>query len=166
MFSESTFYSKLRYLKEYDGTGEDLVRIVFSDIDGVLNTPFDKERIGGIFEVKRLSNLIKLIHQTGSVLVIISRRRFYEEERKNIDSVFNERDVQVDYLQYEKSDTKRSDEILDYLDNHEDISEYVIIDDNDYGYSKNPVLSCHYVNACAGGLSMAVYKKACAILVK
>ena len=57
-------------------------KIVFLDIDGVLNTPGDKNLIDDTFEETKSKNLVHLLQDTKSNLVIISDRRLIAEERK------------------------------------------------------------------------------------
>jgi len=138
-------------------------KIIFLDIDGVLNTQGDKNLIENTFEENKLNNLINLISNTNSKLVIISDRRLITEERKMIDSVFDKYEIIVNYLSLKRTHKKRSDEILFYLSNNK-ISNYVILDDNDLGYTDNNILKSHFINTYNNGFTKDEYNKALSIL--
>ena len=140
-------------------------KIVFLDIDGVLNTQGDKFLIENTFEENKLKNLIKLLIDTNSDLVVISDRRLIADERLMIDSVFDKYLIIVNYLSFNRTHKKRSDEILYYLSNHKYIN-YVILDDNDLGYSENNILKSHFVNTCKNGFTKDEYNLAMEILNK
>ncbi len=137
--------------------------IIFLDIDGVLNTTGDFNLIENTFEEEKLNNIIKLIKNTDSSLVVISDRRLVKEERIMIDKVFDEYNVLVNYLSFNRTHRKRSDEIVDYLNSHE-YSYFVILDDNDLGYSNNQLLKDHFVDTYKNGFTDIEYKKALILL--
>lgn len=141
---------------------DDSINVIFLDIDGVLNTTGDKELIENTFELNKLNNLIKLVKSTDSYIIIISDRRIYESERIMINKVFGNYHVKVDYLSYERTHKNRSDEII-YFINNNDISNYVILDDNDLGYS-NSILINHFINTYQNGFDMNKYNEALNIL--
>ena len=138
-------------------------KIVFLDIDGVLNTQGDNNLIENTFEEIKLNNLVKLVKDTNSELVIISDRRLLSEERIMIDGVFDEYEILVNYLSLERTHRKRSDEVLFYLSNHE-CQNYVILDDNDLGYSDDIVLKSHFINTYENGFTNKEYIEALTIL--
>lgn len=137
--------------------------IIFLDIDGVLNTTGDINLIENTFEESKLLNLVKLVNNTDSNLVIISDRRLIVEERMMIDNVFDEFKISVNYLSFNRTHKKRSDEIIDYLNNH-NYSYFVILDDNDLGYSNDSLLKDHYINTYDNGFTLIEYNKALKIL--
>ena len=142
------------------------MNVVFLDIDGVLNTNGDKVLIENTFELNKLNNLIILLNNTNSELVIISDRRLILDERLMIERVFDNYEIFVNYLSYKRTHRKRSDEILFYLNNHNDISNYVILDDIDLGYSEDNILSSHYINTYKNGFTYDEYNMAIEILNK
>ena len=75
-----------------------MTKIVFLDIDGVLNTQGDKNLIKNTFEDTKLDNLVRLVLNTNSELVIISDRRLILDERIMIDGVFNKYGIHINYL--------------------------------------------------------------------
>lgn len=140
------------------------MNIIFLDIDGVLNTLGDINLINKTFEYNKLMRLIKLSDETNSKIIITSDRRTFIEEREMIDDIFNSYNMNYDYLSLKRTHRKRSDEILYYLTNNPNITNYVIIDDNDMGYSENSALSSHYVDCYKNGFSEEEYEKAINIL--
>ena len=134
-------------------------KIVFLDIDGVLNTFGDKELISNTFEKTKLENLVNLLLETESDLVITSDRRLLSEEREMIENVFDNYMILVNYLSYKRTHKNRSDEILYYLSFHP-CNNYVILDDNDLGYSESEVLKPHFINTYKSGFTKDLYSKA------
>lgn len=137
--------------------------IIFLDIDGVLNTQGDKNLIKNTFEETKLDNLVRLVLNTNSELVIISDRRLILDERIMIDSVFDKYGILVNYLSLKRTHKKRSDEVLFYLSNHE-CDTYVILDDNDLGYSDNDILKSHFINTYKNGFTKEEYYEALSLL--
>ena len=76
------------------------MKVIFLDIDGVLNTFGDKELINNIFEKKKLERLIKLSNETHSKIIITSDRRIHIDERLQIDDAFDRYNCLIDYLSY------------------------------------------------------------------
>lgn len=140
------------------------MKTIFLDIDGVLNTFGDKKLINNMVEESKLNNLVNLINNTNSELVVISDRRLLEDERLNIESIFDKYEILVNYLSLKRTHRKRSDEVLYYLNNHKDITEYVILDDNDLGYSEDIILRSHFINTYSNGLTIEECIKALGIL--
>ena len=141
------------------------MNIIFLDIDGVLNTLGDTNLIENTFELNKLKLLIKLSEETNSKIVVTSDRRTLESEREMIGKVFYNYGVNIDYLSLKRTHRKRSDEILYYLKNN-DVNNYVILDDNDLGYTENNELSSHFINTYDNGFTQLEYEKAKVILWK
>jgi len=135
---------------------------IFLDIDGVLNTIGDTSLIENTFDLNKLILLIKLSKETNSKIVVTSDRRTLESEREMISKTFHNYGVNVDYLSLKRTHRKRSAEILYYLKNN-DVTNYVILDDNDLGYSNNE-LSSHFINTYDNGFTELEYEKAKVIL--
>jgi dTDP-D-glucose 4,6-dehydratase len=73
------------------------MKIIFLDIDGVLNTFGDKELINNIFEKKKLERIINLSNETHPKIIITSDRRIHSDERIVIDNVFDKYNALIDY---------------------------------------------------------------------
>ena len=120
------------------------MKIIFLDIDGVLvtrnsikyqyiNFP-DDPNIG--FSKKAVKNLNKLIRLTKAKIVISSTWRLFHsiEELQNI---FTQQDIRgkiISTTSVEKAtveeDIPRGQKIADWLNQHHDVEQYVIIDDD------------------------------------
>ena len=142
------------------------MNIIFLDIDGVLNTIGDTNLISNTFEFNKLMKLVKLSNETNSKIIITSDRRTFIEEREMIDDIFNSYNMNYDYLSLKRTHRKRSDEILYYLSNNPNITNYVILDDNDLGYSDNNILSSHFIDCFKNGFSEEELIKAVELLNK
>lgn len=140
------------------------MNIIFLDIDGVLNTLGDTNLINKTFEYNKLMRLIKLSNETNSKIIIISDRRTFIDEREMIDDIFNSYNMNYGYLSLKRTHRKRSDEILYYLSNNPNITNYVILDDNDLCYSENNALSSHFIDCYKNGFSEEKYEKVINIL--
>lgn len=142
------------------------MNIIFLDIDGVLNVVGDTKLINKTFEYDKLMRLIKLSNETNSKIIITSDRRIFIDERIMIDDIFNSYNMNYDYLSIKRTHRKRSDEILYYLSNNPNITNYVILDDNDLGYSDNSILSSHFVDCYKNGFGEEEFKKGIELLNK
>ena len=140
------------------------MNIIFLDIDGVLNTLGDTNLINKTFEYNKLMRLIKLSNETNSKIIITSDRRTFIEEREMINDILNSYNMNYEYLSIKKTHRKRSDEILYFLSNNLNITNYVILDDNDLGYSENNALFSHFIDCYKNGFSEIEYDKAIEIL--
>ena len=136
------------------------MNVIFLDIDGVLNTIGDTNLISNTFEFNKLMRLIKISNETNSKIIIISDRRTFIEEREMIDDIFNSYNMNYDYLSLKRTHRKRRDELLYYLSNNPNITNYVILDDNDMGYSGNSALASHFIDCYKNGFSEEEYEKA------
>ena len=67
-----------------------------------------------------------------------------------------------DYLSLKRTHRKRSDEIIYYM-NNKHITNYVILDDCDIGYSDS-ILRDHFVNTHKNGFDMYKYNEALEVL--
>lgn len=138
-------------------------KIVFLDIDGVVNTFGDKELIANTFEKNKLETVIELLLLTDAKLVIISDRRLLSEERIMIENVFDEYKILVNYLNFKRTHKNRSDEILEYL-NDNPCEQFVILDDNDLGYTESEILKPHFLDTYKQGFTRELFFKATIIL--
>lgn len=126
-------------------------KLVFLDIDGVLNFDSDKDLMRNVISKSRLEILLKLTHSYPVVcVIIISDRRLYDGERTILDSIFEEYDIEYYYLSYIRKYKDRSDEVLNYIDKVKNMHGFVIIDDYDLGYTNTEKLKNHFVKVNKG----------------
>ena len=145
------------------------MKLVFLDIDGVLNSSSSKGPYISDMEIEKLILLKRLIDESCFLgVVITSDRRFSSVDMKNKLEAFDKYNIKVvgklrnpnedDY------DDNRGKQILDYLSSlEEDIDKIVILDDNDEGISNYfedefILINRHY------GLDENIYLKALKIL--
>lgn len=127
----------------------DNMKVVFLDVDGVLNTNSTKTRCGGYIGIDdaKLPLLKEIIDGTGAEIVLISTWKEHWEKspsRKRLqDDLANHLDERLDSVGLTVSDkTKdkrdgvwysRGEGILDYLAYH-GVNDFVIIDDLQFDY--------------------------------
>lgn len=120
------------------------MKVIFLDFDGVLNViPQGHDYYGGIFHPEFVENLRRIINETGAKLVISSswrhgglermrkmwEHRQYPGEIIGITPDLRWRTKDSD-LDRNEDKMVRGDEIQSILDQHPQISNYVIIDDD------------------------------------
>lgn len=120
------------------------IKVIFLDIDGVLNViPEDHDEFGGTFHTRFVDNLRRIIEETGAKIVISSSWRFGGLERMKKMWEFRGLPGEVigitpDLWRNVKDEDfheklKRGDEVQSWLDTHPNIENYVILDDdNDF----------------------------------
>ena len=114
-------------------------RAIFLDIDGVLNNRSTTETDGGIIGIdsNNLQLFSQIVRQTNSLVILSSSWRYgwerTEKSKQNqhgnyLDSKFESVSIQID----DKIDDmcrSRGEGILDYLETHQNITEWVVLDD-------------------------------------
>jgi hypothetical protein len=121
------------------------MKIIFLDIDGVVNCSDTKERIHGIIgvEQQKIALVKQIVQATGAKLVLSSTWRigwFYEglnshgadvEEWDYLRNEFYKQGLEfLDHTPLHK-DRHRGREIQEWLDNcNEEVEAYVVVDDN------------------------------------
>ena len=121
------------------------MKVIFLDIDGVLNVMYpERDEYGSIFHPHLVENLRRLINETGAKIVISSSWRHSGEkvmkemwafrnlpgEVVGITPWFIDNDEETRSLPF-KEKAERGQEIEAYLNEHPEITNYVIIDDDD-----------------------------------
>ena len=116
------------------------MKLVFCDIDGVLNSEIGTAESGVLgIEEEKLYLLQALLESTGAELVITSKARFaesvYEERLKTIgNSGIKIRDA---FRGKTLSSNPKAIEVLAYLQNKcKDVDNVLILDDNDHDFSE------------------------------
>lgn len=113
-------------------------KIIFLDIDGVMNSINGEGPYLADMEVSKLELLKSLIEETNSEgIVLISDRRFSSHYMNELESVLDQYEIALlDSLRDPNGDEdNRGKQIDGYLSIHNDIDRIVILDDNDDGIS-------------------------------
>lgn len=145
------------------------MKLIFLDIDGVLNSATGKEPYVSDMEVEKLKLLKKLIDDSGSSgVVITSDRRYSKVDMENKTEAFDQFEIfivgETRRPNQDDLEDNRGKQIMDYLSSSkEDIDRIVILDDNDDGISNFFEEEFILVNRFFG-LNDSVYQKALEIL--
>lgn len=110
------------------------MKVIFLDVDGVLNSDdylkkVKKLNYTGIqreVDVEKIKLLKKAIEETGAKTVLISSWR-YTQNAQNLKELLANFDIFVDVTPYIQN--KRGLEIKQWLSEHQDIEDFVILDD-------------------------------------
>lgn len=145
------------------------MKLIFLDIDGVLNSATGKGPYVSDMEVEKLKLLKKLIDDSGySGVVITSDRRYSKVDMEDKTEAFDQFEIFIvgerRRPNQDDSEDNRGKQIMDYLSSSkEDIDRIDILDDNDDGISnffeEEFILVNHFF-----GLNDSVYQKALEIL--
>lgn len=124
------------------------MKIIFLDIDGVLNSVrYDQQRTinQGNIDETRLPLLKKLVDETQALIVLSSSwRKHWEKDASMCDDIG--REINNTFAKYQMSiygktaciaSNDRSEEIRMWLENHDDIEAYVILDDIAFGWGSD-----------------------------
>lgn len=145
------------------------MKLIFLDIDGVLNSATGKEPYVSDMEVEKLKLLKKLIDDSGSSgVVITSDRRYSKVDMEDKTEAFDQFEIfivgETRRPNQDDLEDNRGKQIMDYLSSSkEDIDRIVILDDNDDGISNFFKEEFILVNRFFG-LNDSVYQKALEIL--
>ncbi len=156
------------------------MNIVFLDIDGVLipNNYHDKENLN--IDKEKLLFLKRIIVETESKVVLISNWRFFKDEDngtlfKRLADILSNAGISIydftpiiklkmimkdDNISFDPF-TMRSGEIYKWLNEHSEVNNFVILDDENYsydffGYDKNLVLTDNTVGLTKEDLKKAI----------
>jgi hypothetical protein len=110
------------------------MKIIFLDIDGVLNVISQgRDRFGAIFHQHFVNNLKHIIDNTDAKIVISSTWRMSGLEI--MQEMWKERNLPGEVIGITPTNMSwlhnRGAEIKDWLDKHRNVNNYVIIDDDD-----------------------------------
>lgn len=157
------------------------MKVVFLDIDGVLNTPSSKSRCGeyiGIDDdkVKRLADIVK---RTNAQIVLISTwKKYWQKEEKlkplqdYVATYLDKKLVKFGLKVTDKTRDKvdgiylsRGEGILEHIDrNH--VKSFVILDDLQFDYDGCDLTDFFIKTKATIGLTNEQVEKACKILLK
>lgn len=118
------------------------MKLIFLDIDGVLNSSKGSKEYLAFMEVEKLKLLKELIIDSNADgVVITSDRRYSQYDMEDITLAFDMYEIFIVGLLRNPNDEdfedNRGKQIRDYLENSKDnISSIVILDDNDDGISE------------------------------
>lgn len=158
------------------------MNIIFLDIDGVLNTErFQTIQVKNCecdwheaqfnFDPICMNNLKEIINKFDAYVVITSTWRYWRDKNgqpwTELIGNFNKYNIKeriidiIPILSKYNSELCRGDEIKEWLKNHNDISNFVIIDDeNDMLDLSNKLVQCDYIT----GLTDTIKEKCFEIL--
>ena len=145
------------------------MKLIFLDIDGVLNSATGKEPYVFDMEVEKLKLLKKLIDDSGSSgVVITSDRRYSKVDMEDKTEAFDQFEIfvvgEIRRPNQDDLEDNWGKQFMDYLSSSkEDIDRIVILDDNDDGISNFFEEEFILVNRFFG-LNNSVYQKALEIL--
>lgn len=121
------------------------MKVIFLDIDGVLNSWLYQRQRGtddGNIDKTRLPLLKEIVDVTGAKIILSSTWRMHWEKDiykcdfigKELSETFALADIEI----YGKTPIKgaRADEIKAWLDEHDDIESFVILDDIVFGWGE------------------------------
>lgn len=145
------------------------MKLIFLDIDGVLNSATCKEPYESDMEVEKLKLLKKIIDDScSSGVLITSDRRYSKVDMEDKTEAFDQFEIfivgETRRPNQDDLEDNRGKQIMDYLSSSkEDIDRIVILDDNDDGISNFFEEEFILVNRFFG-LNKDVYQKALKIL--
>lgn len=145
------------------------MKLIFLDIDGVLNSATGKDPYVSDMEVEKLKLLKKIIDDSGSSgVVITSDRRYSKVDMEDKTEAFDQFEIfivgETRRPNQDDLEDNRGKQIMDYLSSSKkDIDRIVILDDNDDGISNFFEEEFILVNRFFG-LNKDVYQKALKIL--
>ena len=157
------------------------MKVIFLDIDGVLNTPSSESRCGeyiGIDDDKteRLAEIVK--RTTAEIVLISTWKKYWRKEEKlkplqdysatYLDEKLKKFGIKATDKTKDKSDGKylsRGEGILEYIERNK-VEKYVILDDFQFDYDGCDLTDCLIKTRQTEGLTKAQAEKACEILSK
>lgn len=110
------------------------MKVIFLDVDGVLNM----HGSGGLYTLnkKRLRLLEKIVKETDAQIVVSSTWRYHSDHLKKLSRTLMYRGIKIigvtERLGISKTGERyyRGHEIQKYLDEHPEVEQYVILDDD------------------------------------
>lgn len=120
-----------------------LNKVIFLDIDGVLNTSFTKERQGVIDEF-RVAYLAEVVHKTRAKIVLTSTWRYnfdrgifslkpISKSTKELVKTLKKHKVKISDLLPDTPNDQRAEDIFNYIQKHH-VTQFIILDDELFTY--------------------------------
>lgn len=154
------------------------MKVIFLDVDGVLNCQGTTARCGGLIGIDsaKVKLLKQIVDATGAKIVLSSSWRLgYNRDGEQLEhhAQYLERKLNAEGLQiYDVTKSLRGmysrvEEVYDYMSDKDDIENFVILDDEDFNWKKRK-LKPHWVKSTFygtnGGIHEEHVKKAIRIL--
>lgn len=138
--------------------------IIYLDVDGVLNCSKDWDRFepitsaGTIVDPEKVQLVLKLQKEFDCDIVLSSTWRNYDDAKVAL------RKVGLSWIDTTRTgfgQRRRSDEILDHLENHPEITKFIILDDDTSPQAEPSLRDFQIVSSFSdGGFTQNHYEKA------
>ena len=156
-------------------------KVIFLDIDGVLNTSYTKYR-DEVLDDFRLDYLAKIVNKTRAKIVLTSTWRYnlskslfsfkaYSNSTKRLIESLKERGLKISALLPDTPNNRRAEDISEFIKKHK-VTHFVILDDELFNY-ESLKLSEHLLrtsfyedNELDAGLTQRMIRQAVQILNK
>ena len=156
-------------------------KVIFLDIDGVLNTSYTKYR-DEVLDDFRLDYLAKIVNKTRAKIVLTSTWRYnlsksffsfkaYNNSAKRLIELLKERDLKISALLPDAPNNRRAEDIAEFIKKHK-VTHFVILDDELFNY-ESLKLSEHLLrtsfyedNELDAGITQKMIRQAVQILNK
>lgn len=156
-------------------------KVIFLDIDGVLNTSYTKYR-DDILDEFRLDYLAKIVNETRAKIVLTSTWRYnlskslfsfkaYNNSTKKLIESLKERGLKISALLPDTPNNRRAEDISEFIKKHK-VTNFVILDDELFNYeslklSNNLLRTSFYEeDELDAGLTQKMIRQAVQILNK
>lgn len=156
-------------------------KVIFLDIDGVLNTSYTKYR-DDILDEFRLDYLAKIVNKTRAKIVLTSTWRYnlskslfsfkaYNNSTKKLIESLKERGLKISALLPDTPNNRRAEDISEFIEKHK-VTNFVILDDELFNYeslklSNNLLRTSFYEeDELDAGLTQKMIRQAVQILNK
>jgi hypothetical protein len=156
-------------------------KVIFLDIDGVLNTSYTKYR-DDILDEFRLDYLAKIVNKTRAKIVLTSTWRYnlskslfsfkaYNNSTKKLIESLKERGLKISALLPDTPNNRRAEDISEFIKKHK-VTNFVILDDELFNYeslklSNNLLRTSFYEeDELDAGLTQKMIRQAVQILNK
>ena len=156
-------------------------KVIFLDIDGVLNTSYTKYR-DEVLDDFRLDYLAKIVNKTRAKIVLTSTWRYnlskslfsfkaYNNSAKRLIESLKERGLKISALLPDTPNNRRAEDISEFIKKHK-VTHFVILDDELFNYdslklSEHLLRTSFYEdNELDAGLTQRMIRQAVQILNK